>query len=254
MRPLRSAWPVLKEVRFEYRHDSCWLQDTTQRHPGLTLVATSIYLSGDDVVLLVTVHGDEAAVAQAAAEWEADPRLHRVQRLHAGARGSRFHIAYARQDSIYPRIIEHTPVSLGAIRFSGGREYYQVLGAPADVSALMRDLGARGELRVLSVREASVPDASEPAVGEPAQDAWSGLTDKQVEALVAAHRAGYYDWPRRCSATQLAKGLGLSSSAFLDHLRTAEARIIDRQVQALLAREPERRSAGAAARGRSTPP
>lgn len=234
MPPPVPAVAVLKEVRFEYRHDGCWLQDTTERHPGLTLVATSIYLSGDDVVILLTAHGDEAAIAAASAEWEADPRLHRVHKIHAGARGSRFHIAYAKQDSIYPRIIEHTPVSLGAIRFSGGREYYQILGAPTDVSALMRDLGRKGELRALSVREASVEPEAEGTD-------WAGLTDKQVEALVAAHRAGYYEWPRQRSATQLARQLGLSSSAFLDHLRTAEARLIDQQVQALLAREPERR-------------
>lgn len=236
MLPPPPARAVLKEVRFEYRHAGCWLQDTTERHPGLTLVATSIYLSGDDVVILLTAHADEATLAAAVAEWEASPRLHRVQKLHAGARGSRFHIAYAKGDSIYPRIIEHTPVSLGAIRFSAGREYYQVLGSPADVSALLRDLGQQGELRVLSVREASV----EPEAGE---TDWAGLTDKQAQALVAAHRAGYYEWPRQCSATKLARDLGLSSSAFLDHLRTAEARLIDRQVQALLAREPERRHA-----------
>lgn len=228
---------MLKEVRFQYCHEGCWLQDTTAELPGLTLVATSIYLSGDDVVIGFTAHGEPEVVEAAHAAWKANDRIGKVTRVHEGPRGTRFHVAYDKTGSIYPDIIEHTPVSIGSIRFSAGQEFYHIIGEGPDISGLLRTLGQHGELKVQSVREVDDLDA-------PTEDGLPSLTDKQVEALLAAHKAGYYEWPRRQTASQLAQGLGLSSSAFLDHLRTAEARIIGSQVESLLAREPERRFAG----------
>lgn len=224
---------MLKEVRFRFHHDGCWLQDTTTAHPDVTLVATSVYLAGDDVVVGLTAHGPAQAVAAAHADWRANKRIHKVTKLHEGPRGTRFHVAYAKAGSIYPNLIEHTPVSLGPIRIARGVEYYQIIGESPDVSEIVRSLGKHGNVEVESIREADVDDP-------PGDSVWDRLTDKQVEAVLLAHREGYYAWPRRHSATDLAQQLGLSSSAFLDHLRTAEAKLIDQQVQELRSKQPER--------------
>ncbi len=53
------------------------------------------------------------------------------------------------------------------------------------------------------------------------------LTEKQREALIAAHKLGYYDVPRRINTEQLAKKLGVSDSTLVEHLRKAEKRLID---------------------------
>jgi len=54
----------------------------------------------------------------------------------------------------------------------------------------------------------------------------SRLTDKQQEAISLAFRLGYFDTPRKVSADELAKKLGLSSSTLAVHLRRAEHRLL----------------------------
>jgi predicted DNA binding protein len=226
---------VLKDVRFRYQHEGCWLQETTERHPSILMVASAVYMVGDEVHMNVTVHAPDAgAVAQAHAEWLRDPRIKKVTQLSEGPRGARFHVAYASPHSIYVHILRHTPVALGAIRFSQGVEHYQITGESPDLQELLKVLGEKGKVEVLSIREAAEVEE------EPQQSPLAGLTDKQVEALVLAHLEGYYQWPRVRSASDLAENLGLSSSAFLDHLRHAEAKLIGSIMSDLSLREPGR--------------
>lgn len=52
------------------------------------------------------------------------------------------------------------------------------------------------------------------------------LTDRQSEALTAAHEAGYYAWPREVTAEALAESLGISPATFTEHLRAAEQKLV----------------------------
>lgn len=52
------------------------------------------------------------------------------------------------------------------------------------------------------------------------------LTDRQQEALTAAHEAGYYEWPRDISGEELAEELDVSAPTFHQHLRSAEQKLI----------------------------
>jgi CheY-like chemotaxis protein len=52
------------------------------------------------------------------------------------------------------------------------------------------------------------------------------LTDKQRAALRAAHFAGYYDWPRRSTAEEIAASMGVSSPTLHNHLRKAQQKLL----------------------------
>jgi predicted DNA binding protein len=52
------------------------------------------------------------------------------------------------------------------------------------------------------------------------------LTEKQREVLIAAHKMGYYDIPRRITSQELGKKLGLVDSTVVEHLRKAEQRLM----------------------------
>jgi len=54
----------------------------------------------------------------------------------------------------------------------------------------------------------------------------TSLTDRQREALEAAHEGGYYEWPRQTTCQELADGLGVATPTFTEHLRTAEQKLI----------------------------
>ncbi|MBI0583043.1 MAG: methylated-DNA--[protein]-cysteine S-methyltransferase [Methanomassiliicoccus sp.] len=77
------------------------------------------------------------------------------------------------------------------------------------------------------------------------------LTMKQGQAILAAFEAGYYDSPRRSTAGEVARGLGVARSTFEESLRSAESQMV-RAVAPLvrvrlLEMEQGRREAGAEA-------
>jgi len=53
------------------------------------------------------------------------------------------------------------------------------------------------------------------------------LTEKQLEALRIAYKAGYYKYPRKLTLQRLAKTIKRSYSTFQENLRKAENKIID---------------------------
>jgi predicted DNA binding protein len=81
------------------------------------------------------------------------------------------------------------------------------------------------EVELLSKRTLRVnPLLNTPRAGVGAL--FDGLTDKQAEALVLAHRHGLYASPRRVTAADIADGVGVSRSTYEEHLRKAESRIV----------------------------
>ncbi|WP_226041486.1 helix-turn-helix domain-containing protein [Natrinema sp. DC36] len=56
------------------------------------------------------------------------------------------------------------------------------------------------------------------------------LSDRQLEVIVAAVEAGYYDTPRRCSLTELAGHLEIAKSTCSETIHRAEEAIIKRFV------------------------
>lgn len=52
------------------------------------------------------------------------------------------------------------------------------------------------------------------------------LTDRQVEVIRTAYRAGYYEWPREATGREVADALGISSATFSQHVKAAERKIL----------------------------
>jgi len=52
------------------------------------------------------------------------------------------------------------------------------------------------------------------------------MTDRQQEALEAAFRAGYFDWPRESTAEEVADSLDIASATLHSHLRKAQHRLV----------------------------
>nr|WP_256533289.1 PAS domain S-box protein [Halovivax cerinus] len=57
------------------------------------------------------------------------------------------------------------------------------------------------------------------------------LTEKQATALKAAYHRGYFEQPRRSSATEVGESLGISHSTFLQHLRAAQRKTFERRFE-----------------------
>lgn len=233
---------MLKRVRFRFRHDDCWLQETTERHETVTLVVSSIYMVEGEVHVDLMVHAPEKELVGALVdEWEDDGRVHDLNRLYDGPKGTRFHAAYTSEFSIYPHIIHHTPLSIGTVRVAQGTEHYDILGEAGDVQELLEVLGEEGVTEIESARTLDeVPDSEAERERPELQE---HLTDRQLQALVLAFSEGYYGWPRDLSASDLAEGMDLSVSTFLEHLREAESRVLSAAVEEFREEAPARFSA-----------
>ncbi len=236
--PSQAPWPcVPKELDYQYRHKGCWLQESTERHPEVVLVSTSVYMTGDEIYMNLAAHGPPAVLRRLEEEWKADPRTRKVAPLSQGPGVATFHVGYASKHTMFGTIVKHRPVSIGTSRYAKGVEHHNLVGEPGDLQDLLDALRQEGEVTVTSVREAGASAAPSSLL--------DGLTPKQREALALAHREGYFEWPRRCSADELAERLGVSHTAFLGHLRKAEARIMDAAIAEVQRRAPETLAVGA---------
>jgi hypothetical protein len=55
---------------------------------------------------------------------------------------------------------------------------------------------------------------------------FSGLTEKQMEAILAAHRNGYYNLPRAADVKAIAAKKKVPRTTFQEHLMKAENKLI----------------------------
>jgi predicted DNA binding protein len=99
------------------------------------------------------------------------------------------------------------------------------LVADGDVSgAIDRIANTEHDVEMLSRRQTARPARSLDRLFRRLPDS---LTDRQRAALDAAYFMGYFDWPRESSGPEVAEALGVSSSTFHQHLRKAEAKLLD---------------------------
>lgn len=61
----------------------------------------------------------------------------------------------------------------------------------------------------------------------PYEDRTTTLSSRQSEVVEAALDAGYFDWPRRTDAAELAAEFDIAHSTLLEHLRKAEKKLIE---------------------------
>lgn len=54
----------------------------------------------------------------------------------------------------------------------------------------------------------------------------NSLTDRQAEVIRTAYEAGYYEWPREVTGTEIASELDISSATFSEHIHAAERNLL----------------------------
>ena len=100
--------------------------------------------------------------------------------------------------------------------FSEGTLVLSVVGEDEELRKLMGIIDKIGEVRQMHVQPASFHQ----------EDMLANLTERQRDVLIAAKRYGYYDYPRRMNAGELAKRVGVSKATVVEHLRKAEGRLV----------------------------
>lgn len=226
---------MLKRMRFRFRPEGYWLIDISRDYPSVTFLMSLIYIVEDTVHTDVVVHTENPDVVdEIERRCREHPQVRDMRRVYDGPRGTRFHASYETSYSFYPHIVDHTPVALGTVRLRDGTEHYEIIGEPEDLQGILDRMATEGDLEVEMIEELA------PAYHDRDDELPLGveLTAKQIEALTWAHADGYFQWPRQRSASDIASKVDISLSAFLDRLRQAEARILERFVQAFREQAP----------------
>jgi predicted DNA binding protein len=81
-----------------------------------------------------------------------------------------------------------------------------------------------GQTTVAALREGVHPLSTRPGLLAAIDEA---LTGRQRTALLRAHSAGFFDWPREVSGEDLAASMDISPSTYHQHLRAAERKVLD---------------------------
>ena len=136
--------------------------------------------------------------------------------------------------SLLGRLVEHGARVRAATAVDGQASYVVEVASGADVRALVeRVTAAFPDSRLAARRELGRPVERSEGVPEGGVE---GLTDRQREAMEAAYRAGYFQWPRDSTAEEVAETLDISAPTLHAHLRKAEDALLGELF------EPERRS------------
>jgi len=103
------------------------------------------------------------------------------------------------------------------IGFSSGALVLSVVGEDGELRKLMQVVERIGTVKEVHVQAASFHR----------EDMMASLTERQREIVVAAKRHGYYEYPRRIDAGELAEKVGVSKATVVEHLRKAEVRLME---------------------------
>ena len=108
--------------------------------------------------------------------------------------------------------------------YKDGWGYFRLIGFDETKTRdLFREFNNRGPTELIRKRELSL-NVLPSSVW--VNSLFSELTEKQMDAVLKAHRYGYYVSPRQITTESIAKGIGLSRSTYEEHLRKAENRIM----------------------------
>jgi predicted DNA binding protein len=109
--------------------------------------------------------------------------------------------------------------------FADGWCYARVLSFEEDTTrAVFKQIQEHGRAELISKRE--LPLTVLPT-NVWVHSLFADLTDKQKDAVLKAHRHGYYVSPRKVGTEDIARASGISRSTYEEHLRKAENRLMD---------------------------
>ena len=222
-------------------HPNCWAIEATSRTNGGVL-AHAIYNSPrtdrdapNSVNGLFTAFADTneevESLLDAIRDSDRAGNLLELQERFGRARDApgnvvrEFFLEYDPADMLCPTLLEHGFVHSAPVRIEDGREEWQVcfVGERTDI----RDsLDAVQEVSGAEVTVESMSSSGH-AGRTPREQRLDTLTTTQRQVYEHARNAGYYEWPREASTRELADELDVSKTTLLEHLRKAEAKLLD---------------------------
>lgn len=214
-------------------HPDCWtLRCTSKVDAGL--IAHGVYEIEEQVNARLTAYADSNSnITELVSVIDDSPLTDGVKVVNeqfdpnlrtrdAGNATEELLVEYESENSIYDAFISRGFVPDEEIRVHGGNEYWNVI-----ISENRKTIQDRlDEVRDEMTAEITVEELRSLPDDDSGCDVDAHLSERQREILRLAQRHGYYHWPRKVSASELAGELDISKTTFLEHLRKAEAKLL----------------------------
>lgn len=215
---------VQAEVRVQ--HKGCLM---TSLKPG----TLAMQVSADEECDLILVQGEPDEVERVVRHIESDG-LHPFDVM---GRTPTSALVRTRNppEGVIPTILASGGTILWPAVYRDGWEQYTLLVPnEARLRALVRRLERFGPTILQAAH-----DVPTEAVGAsvPVADIAAGLTRRQLDAVLLAVGAGYYEVPRKVEARDLAARTGIGRSTFEEHLRKGEQQVMQRFAAILAAHD-----------------
>ena len=209
----------LWEISFRTRYEYPFIQ-MSGKYPGTPMSMWCIWnrellqVPTTNETVLRGVEADLKKAGRLVDEW-VDAREGRIFMLKCTC---------AHLDSPWNITEAHESVDAPPAVFKDGWGYFRVISFDEEKTRdMFRDLNKRGPTELIRKRE--LPLSVLPT-SVWVNSLFADLTGKQMDALIKAHRYGYYTSPRQITTESIARGLGVSRSTYEEHLRKAENRVV----------------------------
>lgn len=223
-------------LTLEIWHPDCWtLEATEQTECGL--VAHTVYNTQSDAVKgHFTVFADTAneldEFVEVVQENELTESVMVTNKRHdfterkskLGNTSRELFVQYDPQNSMSDALLSLGFIHDAPVRVNDGKEYWPVV-VTADRKSVNRRLELLREEKGAEINVTRI--MSDPEFGSDSDSKAEQLSQRQREMFLLACDMGYYSWPRETTTREMADQLDITKTTFLEHLRKAEAKLLN---------------------------
>jgi len=217
-------------------HPKCWTLEVTDE-TAAGLLAHGVYnTQNQNVKGLFTAYADSISDVEELIEATRDSELTESVlelRERHGATGTgsppgnttrELFVEYDPDNTISDSLLSRGFIHNDPVRVRHGREHWPVFfpGTRDEAEAAIDEIREERDADVEVTRITSAGGSNPQQLRR-----MDRLSDSQREAFELARQEDYYAWPRGISTRELASELGVSKTTLLEHLRKAEAKLLD---------------------------
>lgn len=236
-RPSYASDSEMIRVELELTHPNCWTEKVTTRCDA-GLLGHGVFTGDEGVakgrftVYSDTVEGVEnliqetremdltGPVMEVKKSWEASAPLS----ASPGNATKEIFVTFDPRNALDEHFISRGFVYDGPVQITDGVEHWYLMGHHdrQEVQAIINEIAEEGqadiEIKSITTKHRTQGDGA---------NELQQLSVRQREIFEYARNHGYYQWPRGVTARELAADLDISKTTFLEHLRKAEAKLLE---------------------------
>lgn len=222
-------------LTLEIWHPDCWTLEVTEETTAGLLAHTVFNTTNERVKGHFTVYGDTTDdIDELIATVEQSELTHSVAEMQCrydfrgqtapGNTSRELFVEYDPENSMSDILISRDFIQAAPVRVFDGREYWSVF-VDDDRDGIRQRLDAIRETTDAEIAITKITNADTSA--DDTIRRTDELSGRQREVFELARKRNYYAWPREISTRELADELNISKTTLLEHLRKAEAKLLN---------------------------